>query len=40
VDEDNGKAPRTIGQRETVNTSAENVDTMVDDEPTVLPEQR
>jgi hypothetical protein len=38
-DEDNGKEPRTIGQGEMVNTSADDVDTMVDDEPTVLPEQ-
>jgi hypothetical protein len=39
-DEDNGKEPRTIGQGEMVNTSADNVDTMVHDEPTVLPWQR
>jgi len=39
VDEDNGKEPRTIRQGEMVNTSADDVDTMVDDEPTVLPEQ-
>jgi len=38
-DEDNGKEPRTIGQGEMVNTSADNIDTMVDDGPTVLPEQ-
>ena len=38
-DEDNGKEPRTIGQGEMVNTSADNVDTMVDDEATVLPGQ-
>jgi len=37
-DEDDGKKPRTIGQGEMVNTSAENVDTMVDDQPIVLPE--
>jgi len=37
--EDNGKEPRTIGQGEMVKTSADDVDTMVDDEPTVLPEQ-
>jgi hypothetical protein len=30
-DEDDGKEPRTIGQGEMVNTSADNVDTMVDD---------
>jgi hypothetical protein len=39
-DEDNGKEPRTIGQGELVNTSADDVDTIVDDKPTVLPEQR
>jgi hypothetical protein len=38
-DEDNGKEPRTIGQGEMVNTSADDADTMVDDQPTVLPEQ-
>jgi hypothetical protein len=38
-DEDDGKEPQTIGQGEMVNTSADNADTMVDDEPTVLPEQ-
>jgi len=38
-DEDNGKEPRTIGQGEMVNSSADDADTMVDDEPTVLPEQ-
>ena len=38
-EEDNRKEPRTIGQGEMVNTSADNVDTMVDDEPIVLPEQ-
>jgi hypothetical protein len=38
-DEDDGKEPRTIGQREMVNTSADDADTMVDNEPTVLPEQ-
>ena len=38
-DEDNGKEPRTIGQGEMVSTSADDADTMVDDEPTVLPEQ-
>jgi hypothetical protein len=38
-DEDDGKEPRTIGQGEMVNTSADDADTMVDDEPTVLPEQ-
>jgi hypothetical protein len=37
--EDDGKEPWTIGQGEIVNTSADNVDTMVDDQPIVLPEQ-
>jgi hypothetical protein len=37
--EDNGKEPRTIGQGEMVNTSADDVVTMVDDEPTVRLEQ-
>jgi hypothetical protein len=38
-DEDDGKEPRTIGLGGMVNTSADDADTMVDDEPTVLPEQ-
>ena len=38
-DEDIGKEPRTIGQGEMVNTSADDADTMVDDQPTVLPGQ-
>jgi hypothetical protein len=38
-DEDDGIEPRTIGQGEMVNTSADDVDTMVDDQPIVLPEQ-
>jgi hypothetical protein len=38
-DEDDGKEPQTIGQGEMVNTSADDVDTMVDDELIVLPEQ-
>ena len=38
-DEDDGKKPRTIGQGEMVNTLADNVDTMVDNQPIVLPEQ-
>ena len=38
-DEDNGKEPWTIGQGEMVNTLADNAGTMVDDQPTVLPEQ-
>ena len=37
--EDNGKEPRTIGQGEMVITSADDADTMVDHQPTVLPEQ-
>jgi hypothetical protein len=38
-DEDNGKEPWRIGQGEMLNTSADDVDTMVDDQPIVLPEQ-
>ena len=38
-DEDDGKRPRTIGQGEMVNSSADNVDTMVDPQRSVLPEQ-
>jgi hypothetical protein len=38
-DEDNGKEPWTIGQEEMVNTSADDADTLVDNQPTVLPEQ-
>jgi len=38
-DEDDDKEPRTLGQGEMVNTSADDVDTMVDDQPIVLPEQ-
>jgi hypothetical protein len=38
-DEDDGKEPRTLRQGEMVNTSAHDVDTMVDDQPIVLPEQ-
>jgi hypothetical protein len=37
--EDDGKEHRRIGQGEMINTSADNADTMVDDEPTVLPKQ-
>jgi hypothetical protein len=37
-DEDDGKEPRTIGQGEMVNTSADDADTTVDNEPTVLPD--
>ena len=38
-DEDDGREPQTIGQGEMVNTSADDVDTMVDDQRMVLPEQ-
>jgi hypothetical protein len=38
-DEDDGKEPRMIGQGEIVNTSADDIDTMVDDQPIMLPEQ-
>jgi len=38
-DEDDGKEPRTIGHGEMVNTSADNVDTMVEDQPIGLPQQ-
>jgi len=38
-DDDDGKEPRTIGQGEMVNTSPDDVDTMVDDQPIMLPEQ-
>ena len=38
-DEDNGKEPQTIGQGEMVNASADDADTVVDDQPTALPEQ-
>jgi hypothetical protein len=38
-DEDNGKEPQTIGQGEMVNTPADNADTAVDDQPTMLAEQ-
>jgi hypothetical protein len=37
-DEDNGKEHRTIGQGDMVITSADDADTMVDNQPTVLPE--
>jgi len=39
-DEDDGKEPRTLGQGEMVNTSADDVDTRVDNQPFMLPEQR
>jgi hypothetical protein len=38
-DGDDGKERRTIGQEEIVNTLADDADTMIYDEPTVLPEQ-
>jgi len=38
-DEDDDKEPWTIGQRERVNSSADDVNPMVDDQPIVLPEQ-
>jgi hypothetical protein len=38
-DEDNGKESPTIGQGEMVNTSADDADTMIDDQPTMLPGQ-
>jgi len=40
TDEDDGKQPRTIGPGEMVNILADDVDTIVDDQPVVLPEQR
>jgi hypothetical protein len=38
-DEDDGKEPRTIGQGEMVNTLADDADTMIDNEPAMLPKQ-
>jgi hypothetical protein len=38
-DEDDGKDPRTIGQGEMVNSSADDADPTVGDEPTDLPQQ-
>ena len=38
-DEDDGKEPWTLGQGEMVKTSADDVDTMVDNQPIVQPEQ-
>jgi len=38
-DDDDGKEPQMIGQEEMTNTSADDVDTMVDNQPIVLPEQ-
>ena len=37
-DEDDGKELQTIGQGEMENTTADNVDTGVDDEPIIQPE--
>jgi hypothetical protein len=37
-DEDNGRESQMIGQGEMVNSSADDADTMVGDEPTVPPE--
>jgi hypothetical protein len=36
-DEDDGKEPRTIGEREMINTSADHTDTILDDQPSALP---
>jgi len=38
-DEDDGKKPQTISQGEIVNTSADDIDTMVEHQPIVLPDQ-
>jgi hypothetical protein len=38
-DVDNDKKPRTIGQEEMISTSADDADTMVDAQPTVLPKK-
>lgn len=37
---DDGKEPQTISQEEMVHTSADDIDTMVANQPSVLPEQR
>jgi len=39
-DEDDGKEPRMIGQGDMANTLADDIGTMVDGQPIVLPEQR
>ena len=39
MDEDEGKEPQTIGQGEMVITSALDVDTMVDNQPIMIPVQ-
>ena len=36
--EDDGKEPRTIAQGGMVNTSADDIDTLVDNQPIMLPE--
>jgi len=38
-DEDDGKEPQTIAQGEMANSVADDVDTMVDDQPIILPDQ-
>jgi hypothetical protein len=38
-DEDDGKDPRTLSQGEVVNTSADDVDSIVGNQPIVLPKQ-
>jgi len=38
-DEDDGKEPQTIGEGEMVNISTDHVDSTVDDQPILLPEQ-
>jgi len=38
-DDDDGKEPRTIGQGEMANELADDVDTILEDQPIVLPEQ-
>jgi len=38
-DEDDGKEPRTFGQGEIINPSADDEDTMLDNQPILLPEQ-
>jgi hypothetical protein len=38
-DQDDGKEPWTIGHREMVNTSADDINTAVDNQPIVLPDQ-
>jgi hypothetical protein len=40
TDENDGKEPRTIGEGEVVNTSVDDVDTIVYDQPILLPDQR